>query len=144
MSDQVLFSRPYGSVLIDASVPCVITQWHGFANATEFIALQEFALVYFEAHSTPQKPWGWVGDVRQMGAIPEKAQQWLQQHFNLRAAAAGLREVSVVLAATIFGQIATQRYAQHTEQAREQYELHTRFFDSLEAAKEGARIALSR
>jgi hypothetical protein len=142
MPDQVIFSEPYGTVLVDASVPCVITQWHAFANATEFIALQEFALKYFEVHSSPARPWGWVGDVRQMGAIPAKAQAWLLADFNPRAMAAGLREVSVVLAETIFGQLATQTYAQNTRQARSAYELSTRFYDSLETAKVGARQAL--
>ena len=144
MSDQFIFSQPYGAVLVDASVPCVITQWHGFANATEFIALQEFALVYFEAHSSLAKPWGWVGDVRQMGAIPTKAQAWLLAEFNLRATAAGLREVSVVVAETVFGQMATQRYAQETAQATNNYLLRTEFYDSLDSAKAGARQTLSQ
>jgi len=74
VSDQIIFSQPYGTVLVDASIPCIITQWHAFANATEFIGLQWFALEYFEAHSALAQPWGWVGDVRQMGAIPAKAQ----------------------------------------------------------------------
>lgn len=142
MADKVIFSQPYGTVLVDASVPCIITQWHSFANATEFIALQGFALEYFEQHSTPATPWGWIGDVRHMGAIPAKAQAWLIAEFNHRATAAGLREVSVVVAENIFGQLATQRYAQETTQARERYELHTSFYDSLDAAKAGARAAL--
>lgn len=142
MPDQVIFSQPYGAVLVDASVPCVITQWHAFANATDFIALQQFALEYFEAHSTPAKPWGWVGDVRQMGAIPAKAQAWLIAEFNPRATAAGLREVSVVVAETVFGQIAAQRYAQGTAEARARYVLQTNFYDSLASAKAGAGQAL--
>lgn len=142
MSDKVIFSEPYGSVLVDASVPCIITQWHSFANATEFISLQAFALAYFEAHSYPDRPWGWVGDVRHMGAIPAKAQAWLIAEFNPRATAANLREVSVVVAENVFGQLATQRYAQETSQARDKYLLHTEFYDSLAAAKAGARAAL--
>lgn len=143
MRDQIIFSQPYGAVLVDASVPCVITQWHAFANATEFIALQGFALDYFEAHSTPAKPWGWVGDVRQMGAIPAKAQAWLIAEFNPRATAAGLREVSVVVAETVFGQIATQRYIDETRQHQDHAALRTRLYDSLATAKHGARQALA-
>lgn len=131
-------------VLVDASVPCVVTQWHAFANATEFINLQGFALAYFEAHSTPEQPWGWVGDVRQMGAIPAKAQAWLIAEFNPRATAAGLREVSVVVAETVFGQIATQRYIDETRQHRDRADLHTQVYDSLASAKEGARQSVAR
>jgi hypothetical protein len=77
-----------------------------------------------------------------MGAIPTKAQAWLLADFNPRATAAGLREVSVVLAETIFGQLATQTYAQNTQQERSAYELNTNLYTSLEAAKAGARQAL--
>lgn len=141
MSDQIIFSQPYGTVLVDASVPCIITQWHAFANATEFISLQGFALQYFEAHSTPAQPWGWVGDVRQMGAIPAKAQAWLIAEFNPRAVAAGLREVSVVVAENVFGQIATQRYIEETHQHQDRAALRTQLYDSLANAKQGARQA---
>ena len=143
MSDQIIYSQPYGAVLVDASVPCIITQWHAFANATEFIALQGFALEYYEAHSTSARPWGWVGDVRQMGAIPAKAQAWLIADFNPRATAAGLREVSVVVAETVFGQIATQRYIDETRRNQDRTTLHTQLYNSLASAKEGARQGLA-
>lgn len=140
MSEEIILTTPYGVVLADASVPCVITQWHGFANKNEFIALQDAALQYYEQHATPAKPWGWVGDVRRMGAIPEDAQRWLQAEFNPRALAAGLRVVSVVVAETVFGQIATQRYAQQT--ATNALTLGVTYYPSLEEAKVGARQEL--
>ena len=140
MSEQTILATSYGTALADASVPCVITQWHSFANKTEFIALQGAALAYFEQHSTADQPWGWVGDVRQMGAIPEEAQRWLQDEFNPRALAAGLRMVSVVVAESIFGKIATQRYAQQT--ATTAAALGVTYYASLTDAKAGARQTL--
>lgn len=144
MPDQVIYSQPFGTVLVDASVPCLLTQWHRFANATDYVALLEAALTYFEAHSTPARPWGWVADVRQMGAIPARAETWLLSDFNPRVAAAGLRELSALVAENIFGQIASQRYIKHTAQAHDQYALHTTYYDSLEAAKAGAKAALQQ
>lgn len=137
MSDQIILAASYSLALADSTVPCVITQWHSFANKTQFIALQQAALVYFEQHSTLDQPWGWVGDVRHMGAIPEEAQRWLQDEFNPRALAAGLRVVSVVVAESIFGKIATQRYEQQT--ATKTAELGLSYYDSLAAAKVGAQ-----
>jgi hypothetical protein len=137
MSEHIILATPYGTALADSAVPCVITQWHSFANKTEFIALQGAALAYFEQHSTPDRPWGWVGDVRHMGAIPEEAQRWLQDEFNPRALAAGLRVVSVVVAESIFGKIATQRYEQQT--TMKMAALGVTYYTSLEAAKAGAQ-----
>jgi hypothetical protein len=58
MSEHVILATPYGTALADSAVPCVITQWHGFANKAEFMALQGAALAYFEQHSTVSSPWG--------------------------------------------------------------------------------------
>ncbi|HET9503703.1 MAG TPA: hypothetical protein VFO93_09185 [Hymenobacter sp.] len=143
MSDVIIFDRPYGRVLVDAAVPCVMTQWLSFANAPDFIALQEAALLYYEAHATAARPWGFVGDVRHMGAIPAKAQAWLISEFNPRATAAGLREVSVVVSDNVFGQLATQQYAQQTAAQRDRYELHAIYYQSVADAKAGARSALA-
>jgi hypothetical protein len=140
MSEHVILATPYGTALADSAVPCVITHWHGFANKTEFMALQGAALAYFEQHSTVNSPWGWVGDVRQMGAIPEEAQRWLQDEFNPRALAAGLRVVSVVVAETVFGRIATQHYEQQT--ATRAATLGVVYYASLAEAKVGAQQAL--
>lgn len=141
MSEQLIFSASYGIALADESVPCVTTQWYGFANQAEFIALQGAALQYFEQHSTPAQPWCWIGDVRQMGAIPAEAQRWLQQEFNPKAIAAGLREVRVVVADGVLGQIATQHYAQQTEHSSAAAELRVTYYPSVEAAKAGIRTA---
>lgn len=140
MSEQLILATPYATALANTFVPCVITQWHGFANKTEFIALQGAALAYFEQHSSPTQPWGWVGDVRHMGAIPEEAQRWLQDEFNPRALAAGLRVVRVVVAESIFGRIATPRYAQQT--ATTAAALGVTYYHSLAEAKTGARQEL--
>ena len=144
MPDTVIFDAPYGRVLVDADVPCLTTQWLSFANGPDFIALQEAALLYYEAHATPARPWGLVGDTRHMGAIPAKAQAWLISEFNPRATRAGLREVSVVVSENVFGQLATQQYVKETAAARDRYELHAVYYTSVEAAKAGAKAALAR
>ncbi|MFD1874734.1 hypothetical protein [Hymenobacter bucti] len=144
MPDQVIFSEPYGAVLIDASVPCIISQWHTFANKQEFRTLLEAAMVYFDAHSSQAKPWGWIADSRHMGAIPAEVQQWLHAVFNQRIAKAGLREMSVVVPETIFGKMAVQQYKQNIEQKPTTYELQTRYYNSLESAKDGIRQYLGQ
>ena len=146
MPDTVVLAESYGSVLADAKVPCVIVQFHGFANRTEFKHIMETGLAYYLAHHRSEQPWGWVGDVRHMGAIPQAVQDWLASDWNLRAFAAGIREVSIVLAENVLGQMATQQYVQHTKAQRDQYELESAYYSSLAAAKKGdaARCAALR
>lgn len=143
MLDTEIFSEPYGRVFINEAVPCVVIQWLSFANRTEFLALQETALRYLEAHATPIRPWGLVADVRHMGAIPTEVQTWLVEEFNPRAVAAGLREVSVVPAENVFGQMATQRYQRDSTATADVAPLPTALYPTLAAAAEGARQALA-
>ncbi|MCI1188161.1 hypothetical protein MON38_12095 [Hymenobacter sp. DH14] len=143
MPDTEIFSEPYGRVLLDEAVPCVIIQWFGFANRTEFLALQNTALRYLEDHATPARPWGLVADVRRMGAIPTEVQEWLVNDFNPRAVAAGLREVSVVPAETVFGQLATQRYQRESAATGLADVLPTVLYPTMAAAAEGARQAMA-
>ena len=70
MPDSDIFSEPYGRVFLDEAVPCVIIQWLGFANRTEFMALQDTALRYIEAHATLLRPCGLVADVRHRAQLP--------------------------------------------------------------------------
>lgn len=143
MPASEIFSEPYGRVLVDETVPCVVIQWLGFANRTEFIALQHTALRYLEDHATPARPWGMVADVRRMGAIPSEVQLWLVHEFNPRAYAAGLREVSVVPADNVFGQMATQRYIRESSADDGDAPIRTVLYPTLEEAYEGARQALA-
>jgi len=142
MSDQVIFSAVYGAVLVDERVPCVISQWHAFAKRQEFKAMLELALAYYQAHSTPARPWGWVADTRHMSVIPQDVQHWLTTEWNLQLSQAGLRQMSVVMSENVFGQLAVAHYAQATAAQQPTYALATACFATLEAAKQGARQAL--
>lgn len=143
MPNTEIFSEPYGRVFLDETVPCVVIQWLGFANRTEFLALQNTALRYLEDHSTPSRPWGLVADVRHMGAIPTEVQVWLVEEFNPRAVAAGVREVSVVPAENVFGQLATQRYQRNSAETDLAAALPSVLYATPEAAAEGARQAVA-
>ncbi|HEX8506946.1 MAG TPA: hypothetical protein VF630_16395 [Hymenobacter sp.] len=141
MPDAIILAESYGSVLADARVPCVIVQFHAFANRAEFVNIMETGLAYYAAHATPKRPWGWIGDVRRMGAIPQAVQDWLTTDWNVRAFQAGVREVSIVVAENVLGQLATQQYVRNTTARQDQYEIATATYPSLVAAKQGARAA---
>ena len=128
----------YASALADVKAPCVMVQFHGFANREQFQHIMSSGLAHHQAHRQPGKPRGWVGATRQMGAMPKEVQQWLVEDWNLRAYAAGIRETSVVVCENVLGQMATQQHTQHTAEQQERYELEPAYYDSLETAKAGA------
>lgn len=73
-----------------------------------------------------------------MGAIPKEVQQWLAKNWNLRTYATGIREISIVVAQNVFGQIVTQQYARQTVAKQDTYAIVPAYYESLEAAKAGA------
>ena len=143
MTDTVVFSAPYCSVLADAHVPCVIVQFHAFANDAEFRHVMETALAYYQTQTRPDRPWGWVADVRQMSAIPQEVQTWLTSDWNVRAFAAGIREISIVRAESVIGHLATEQYVDNAVARQHLYEITPAYYTSLNAAKHGARAALA-
>jgi hypothetical protein len=52
--------------------------------------------------------------------------------------------MSVVVPETIFGKMAVQQYKQNTETEKNSYELATRYYNSLESAKDGIRQYLGQ
>lgn len=137
MSEEIIIEAAYAVVRADKTVPCVIVQLHAFANREQFKQLMNEGLAYYKTHSQPTQRWGWIADTRHMSAIPQEVQQWLADDWNLRAYQAGLREISIVAATNILGQLATQQYATKAVAQPERYMLEPVYYESLEAAKLG-------
>ncbi|MGI4886611.1 MAG: hypothetical protein ACRYFR_16780 [Janthinobacterium lividum] len=137
MPEHIIVDEPYATVLADAAVPCIVVQLHAFANRTQFKQLMEAGLDYYKAHSQSAQRWGWIADTRNMSAIPLQVQHWLAQDWNVRAYAAGLREMSIVASANIMGQLATQQYAQRAVAQPDKYVLEPVYYVSLAEAKQG-------
>jgi hypothetical protein len=135
MSEEIILDEPYALVRADTVVPCIIVQLHAFANSEQFKQLMTVGLTYYKAHSLPTWRWGWIADTRQMSAIPQQVQQWLAEDWNVQAYQAGLREMSIVAAATIMGQLATQQYAEKARAYSERYVLEPIYYESLDAAQ---------
>ena len=110
MATKIIIDEPYVLVTADELVPYVVIEIRTFTNRDQFKHFMEAGLAYFKAHHTPMRPWGWVGDTRNMSAIPAEAQRWLAEEWNVQAFDAGLREVSIVTQHYIISQLVTQKY----------------------------------
>ncbi|TPG59435.1 hypothetical protein EAH73_21200 [Hymenobacter nivis] len=124
----------------NGAIPCIVVQLRAFANRTQFKALMNAGLAYYKAHSQPTRRWGWIADTRLMSAIPQEVQQWLADDWNMQAYAAGLREMSIVSAANILGQLATQQYAEKAVAASGQAGLQPVYYESLEEAQHAVAL----
>lgn len=143
MSDVFLIAEPYGSMLFAPEVPCLIVQWHGFANSAEFRSLMDRGLELYRTKSLLLKPLGWLADTRLVGALRSDVQQWMKDDWNVRAATAGIRHVSFVVPETVFGQISVGTYSANAAAAGT-YRLTPSQHRTLAAAKAWLKTELQK
>jgi hypothetical protein len=105
VADTVLYTQPYGAMLLAPEVPCLIVAWYGFANSEQFRALMDQGLALYNAEAQRTRPLGWLADTRSHSAIRTADQEWLATNWNRRAYAAGIRHVSFVVPENVVGQI---------------------------------------
>lgn len=141
MVDIVLIEESYGSMLLAREVPCLIVQWHGFANRQQFQSLMDRGLALYSEEARRTQPLGWLADTRHISAITPADQQCLNTDWNPRAYTAGIRHVSFVLAENVFGQIAVQNYTSNTEAAAA-YVIEPAHFRTMPEAKHWLHRAL--
>ena len=141
MADTVLVAEPYGSMLLTLEVPCLVVQWHGFANRQQFRSLMDRGLALYITEASRTRPLGWLADTRLISAITPDNQQWLNTDWNPRAYATGIRHVSFVLAESVFGQMSVQSYTVNTEVAAA-YVIEPSHHRTLPEAKRWLRAAL--
>ena len=115
MTDQLLHDEPYGALWLAPEVPCIIIQWKGFANQQQFQSIMDRGLELYRAHARHHQPLGWLADCRNLSAINNTVQEWLNRDWNCRAAALGIQHVSFVVSESVFGKITVQNYSQKTE-----------------------------
>lgn len=92
--DGVYLNRPgVGVVTWDLPFKAVRVVWQGWANPVEFAAITEAGLRALTEHHASR----WVADCRNMKAVQQSDQDWLNDDWFPRALAAGLRRMAIVL-----------------------------------------------
>jgi hypothetical protein len=92
--DGVYMNRPGVAVVKwDAELKIVQVVWHGWADPVEFAAITEAGLRALSEHHGSR----WLADCRDMKAVQQSDQDWLNDDWFPRALAAGLRRMAVVL-----------------------------------------------
>jgi hypothetical protein len=90
----VFFNRPGVAVMWwDPTTRAVCIEWQGWADPAEFAAALEAGLVAFIEHRGSR----WLADCREMKAIQQTDQEWIDKSWFPRMITAGLRRMAVVI-----------------------------------------------
>lgn len=142
-ADSLLFANEIGSLLLDATVPCLLVQWNGFANSRNFRDLMARGLALYQEHAPRFPALGWLSDTRLASAQLPADHAWLVSDWNPPMYAAGLRYTYFVEPESIFGQMNVQQYARNAVSCPD-FRLESAFFATVEEAKDALRQALRR
>jgi SpoIIAA-like len=92
--DGVFFDRPGVAVLRwEPAIRAVRIEWQGWADPAEFAAALEAGLGSLIEHRGSR----WLADCRDMKAIQQSDQDWLDRSWFPRMFTAGLRRMAVVI-----------------------------------------------
>jgi SpoIIAA-like len=89
----------------DADSQAVHTEWHGWANPTEFKAVLEAGLAAMKEHGGSRG----LSDTRLHKAIQQSDQEWIDRDWFPRAMDAGLKRVAIVVAQSALVQMNIER-----------------------------------
>ncbi|GAA4363760.1 hypothetical protein GCM10023185_32750 [Hymenobacter saemangeumensis] len=134
MPHSILHSEPYGAILLANDVPCIVVQWHGFANSQQLRSLKDRGLALYTEQTGRTQPLGWICDTRHFSAVKPDDQQWLATDWNLRAFRAGVRHLCFVRPESVFGQMSVDTYIANTN-ANSAYSIVPAQHNSIAAAK---------
>jgi hypothetical protein len=91
----VYFNRPGVAVVSwDPTSEAVHLEWQGWANPTEYAAANDAVLRALKEHHASRA----LGDCRNMKAIQQSDQEWMDRNWFPRALAAGLKRAALVIA----------------------------------------------
>jgi hypothetical protein len=93
-ADDVFFNRPGVAIVKwDPGLQAVSTEWQGWADRSEFLAVLDASLAAIKRHHASR---GLVDSLKQEALSPPD-QDWVNQDWFPRALAAGLRRLALVI-----------------------------------------------
>jgi hypothetical protein len=111
----------------DAEARAVHTEWHGWANPTEFKAVLEAGLSAMKEHRGSRG----LSDTRLQKAIQQSDQEWIDRDWFPRAMGAGLKRVAIVVAQSVLVQMNIERVLKTAPTAK----LEVEHFGTVDAAR---------
>lgn len=93
-ADGIYLHHPgVGLATWDSTCEAVRIEWHGWADSKERQAILEAGLGALRAHRGSR----WLADCRDMKAVKQADQEWIDQSWFPRVLAAGLRRMALVI-----------------------------------------------
>lgn len=124
---MLYFDKPWMAIRFDRSLQAIHMEWKRYAEGEEFRSGFNVGLELLKQMRVSR----WLGDCRLLGPMTQADQQWINQDWHPRAAAAGMRWVALVLPKAAVARLGLTYIIKRVEQS----ELVINNFTDLESAR---------
>lgn len=124
---MLYFDKPWMSIRFDGSLQAIHMEWKRYAEGEEFRSGFNVGLELLKQTRVSR----WLGDCRLLGPMTQADQQWINQDWHPRAAAAGMRWVALVLPKAAVARLGLTYIIKRVEQS----ELAINNFTDIESAR---------
>lgn len=119
------------SVSYDWDIPCVVIEWHGYANTSQFRQINENVLRLLIERNCYKV----LADMTHLPMIGDEDQKWVNQDWLPRALQAGYEVCGIVNSHFYFSRVATKDVMRQINKN----ELQVEYFDTQSAARDWLR-----
>ena len=130
---MLVHEAPFVRSQFDASVPCVLQVWSGYARSEEFRAATLRVLSFVQACQREYPHIEFLVDARKLGPLLREDMEWAAREADPKLYAAGMRRIAFVVPESAIGRTSLKTYEKAAE-ATYASPLVARQFASLEEA----------
>lgn len=112
----------------DPNTQAVIMKWKSFAHGDDFRAGLNAGLDLIKE----KKSHKWLADLRDLGTVPTKDQEWSNNDWYPRAIAGGIRKMAIIMPKSTLSSMSVKNILTKVQGV----DIETNYFDNIDAAKE--------
>jgi hypothetical protein len=101
----------------DPSVPCILSEGHGFMTSPEFRTFMERGLELIREKIAETGKLGWLVDTRFVEVFEAQDTAWVVEYWNIKAYEAGLRYIAFVMPESVFAEMNINEYIDLSKEA---------------------------
>lgn len=115
------------SISYDPSVKCVNMQWKSFAHGDDFRNGLDEGLNLIKAKSASR----WLADLRDLGTVTQKDQEWSNNDWFPRAVTQGIRKMAIIMPKSTLSSMSVKNIMTKVDGIN----IETNYFSSTDEAK---------
>ncbi len=128
---ETVLDDKYIQIRVDKSKSRIEAEWKGFAPEEDYKDCLDKVYEFTCQHSCTKQ----ITDMRQMKAIPEKANDWIQSDWFPRMVKQGVKKFALVNSSSAIAKLSVERADKGIEEKVGKSGIDTQYFEDIDSAR---------